>query len=173
MKVSPWRQYALVMFLCVLLLNVIPQAGYASVAISHRMTHTLLSQASAQRSKTSSSRDAVYCQCGTYVDRYVNGNIGSFAQASELISLLPQKGWHQEPWGFLRVGDIAVWDGSFAPPYGHTAVVADISGYGNRINVTFKGTNQTGSWFRELNCSNVSYWNDSGSGWRRAHYFYH
>jgi surface antigen len=109
-----------------------------------------------------------YCQCVEYVNSYYGMHVPG--NAYQWIANLPQYGWHQEPVGTVGIGDIAVWDWDAMPPYGHVAIVSDISDSSQGTTMTLFGANQDGSRFPSLRCNDVSYWQDS-SYWSSAVFF--
>ena len=113
-----------------------------------------------------------YCQCVEYVNSHYNMHIPG--DAYQWIANLPDHGWHQELVGTIRIGDIAVWDRSTMPNFGHVAIVSDITYFGPWIVITFLGANQYG--FTPLQyvsrqCDNVNYWSDF-SEWNSAVFFH-
>jgi hypothetical protein len=120
-------------------------------------------------SATSARADATsYCQCVKYVNSYYGMHVPG--NAYQWIANLPQYGWNQEPFDTIRVGDIAVWDQDVMPPYGHVAIVSDISDSSQGITMTFLGANQDGFRFPSFQCNDASYWQDS-SYWSSAVFF--
>ena len=109
-----------------------------------------------------------YCQCVEYVNSYYRMHVPG--DAYQWTANLPDYGWNQEPFDTIRVGDIVVWDQDSMPPYGHVAIVSDISDSSQGTIMTFLGANQDGSRFPSLQCNDASYWQDS-SYWSSAVFF--
>src|SRR5258708_3120604 len=115
------------------------------------------------------ARTMHYCPCVEYVNSYYGMHVPG--DAYQWIANLPYYGWHQEPVGTIRIGDIAVWDQYAMPTVGHVAIVSRVSDSSQGATITFLGANQYGSRFNSLQCNDVNYWQDP-SEWNSAVFFY-